>query len=820
VKRAHRHALRRAGAGSSAVVAVVAVVVSALATGLVAVAAGSAGSGGGSAGASDERRAPRQTVGDGDELSLLTQTFAVSPGAAMHLELDVPSALATQVGLPASAATTTTSTTTTTTTTTTTIAPTTVPGSVPPGEATAALPVEATSPVDPASPAGATTLPSPTTVPPPPDPLDGVDVVVTAYERIELRSQVADVYAGRRGDQVDGARFELAGVLVAEASGNRRIVLDVPVTARGEVMTELALPASGLYPVTVELQRDGRRVGPRHTTFVERLGVSATAATDPTFTMSVLAGIDDPGPTVDDDQLLSARADLLELAELAETVSAPITVAVPPTVAQLTDEDPQLRDRLATALAGDEAIALPAAELDPSSAVAAGQEDVFTRTLRDGQDVLTRALRETPNSRTTWTSATPVSEPAAAMLRDLGAQLLVVPYDVYAELDGSIPGYTDTSMLAEGLLPDDSTLPVAIVDEVAALLDPDREVARTPAEDAVQVMAELVAMRIQLGSGDRNVVLATPTLGIPDGDVLAYVEQFATEDPAMGFRLLSAVPGATDTIEVSGDPLRLVFPATAGPDITDRVGAIDDMRLYAASTASMLPRTDPRRTRWAQTLDTLVSTGITDEEATDALEALRVELDAVGAAIDPPAPFTFTMTGRSSEITLRFSNTGDTPLLVRVRVSSTKLAFGDADVEVELAPNATTDVDVDVTSLTNGTFPVAVEVFTPLGGQVGEAVPLTARVNAISGLGKLLTGGAVLVLATWWLSHFRRRRRARLERASVASRELHPSRGRPLPTIEHAATNGNGHAPVEMADDVSPDAAEAGGTGGEPAPGQ
>ena len=45
---------------------------------------------------------------------------------------------------------------------------------------------------------------------------------------------------------------------------------------------------------------------------------------------------------------------------------------------------------------------------------------------------------------------------------------------------------------------------------------------------------------------------------------------------------------------------------------------------------------------------------------------------------------------------------------------------------------------------------------TPSGAVIGEPIVLTARVNALSGLGQLLTGAALLVLATWWFSHFRR----------------------------------------------------------------
>ena len=47
-------------------------------------------------------------------------------------------------------------------------------------------------------------------------------------------------------------------------------------------------------------------------------------------------------------------------------------------------------------------------------------------------------------------------------------------------------------------------------------------------------------------------------------------------------------------------------------------------------------------------------------------------------------------------------------------------------------------------------------MLTPSGSLVGEPIVLTARVNALSGLGQLLTGAALLVLATWWFSHFRR----------------------------------------------------------------
>jgi hypothetical protein len=74
-------------------------------------------------------------------------------------------------------------------------------------------------------------------------------------------------------------------------------------------------------------------------------------------------------------------------------------------------------------------------------------------------------------------------------------------------------------------------------------------------------------------------------------------------------------------------------------------------------------------------------------------------------------------------------------------------------------PTRWTSVIVPVRARANGTSPVTVEILTPLDQPVTEPVVLTSRVNALTGLGQVLTGGLVIVLLTWWLAHFRSRRR-------------------------------------------------------------
>ena len=86
-------------------------------------------------------------------------------------------------------------------------------------------------------------------------------------------------------------------------------------------------------------------------------------------------------------------------------------------------------------------------------------------------------------------------------------------------------------------------------------------------------------------------------------------------------------------------------------------------------------------------------------------------------------------------------------------------------------------------------------MLTPVGSlPVQDPLVLTARVNALSGLGQLVTGGALLVLISWWYGHFRRRRRIR--RALI----------------------GEVDNPVNVGTAVSPDAAEASPDAAEAAP--
>ena len=127
---------------------------------------------------------------------------------------------------------------------------------------------------------------------------------------------------------------------------------------------------------------------------------------------------------------------------------------------------------------------------------------------------------------------------------------------------------------------------------------------------------------------------------------------------------------------------------------------------------------------------------------------------------------------------------------VLVRARSPKLTFPDGEQLVELVPAGSTEVVIPVEARANGTSSIEVQLVTPaFDQQINGTVVLTANVNALTGLGQVITVGALLVLVSWWFSHLRRQRRRRS--LAVASRES-----------------------AAALDEISPDAAEAAGPPG------
>ncbi len=563
------------------------------------------------------------------------------------------------------------------------------------------------------------------------------------------------------------------------------VLFDIRVgTDSGESVEELVdFDRPGLYPIVTSLivgTGEEARVVASHGTIVQRLaGPGEFQPPRSAIDLALATAIDEIGPEVSDAELEAARAELDQAFVLTAGVASPVTLSVPPVV--IVDASSDDAAGVAAALADDELVSVPAAPLNISAAAAADALDEFTRQLQLGEDLLTSAVPTTPVRRAVWIATEPLSAAGAQEVRRLGYRYVIMTSTMYRTTIGvELPA---TDLFVNIALPDGGELPLLVVDDLGAALTTeatDEALAEDSAvEWAVHTMAALILDRAATDDPglDRSRVLAAPDLTAPDPRLIAALERLVPTTPSLRFAPAGALTGVTDVQRDADGEVTVELPDQVGPNLADRVAQLDTAAVAMVSAGSMLPPDDPRPAEWSARLSALVSTGYTDAEVDREVDALLDEAQRLRESVVPPEPFTFTLTGPSSEIDLRFTNTSDEPLTVLVRLSSPKLSFPDGEQLVELAPNEQTEVKVPVRARANGTSGVRVTMLTPAGEELGEPVVLTSRVTALTGLGQLLTAGFVLVLVTWWFSHWRKRRREALsdETATVAAR--HPSSG-------------------------------------------
>jgi DegV family protein with EDD domain len=212
------------------------------------------------------------------------------------------------------------------------------------------------------------------------------------------------------------------------------------------------------------------------------------------------------------------------------------------------------------------------------------------------------------------------------------------------------------------------------------------------------------------------------------------------------------------------------LPSEVDGSIDDRIAVVSSLSDAAQSTGSMLPVDDERAAEWQQVIDRLPTSALSDDRVDALATDLIQQFGAIRNSVEVPAGFSFTLTGRTTTLPIKLYNSSDTPLTVRVHMSSSKLLFPDGDLVQELQPLSFTEVPIKIEARTNGSFPVTLTVLTPTGDELAPPVTLSASVNALSGFGNLVTGAFLLVVLTWWVRHVRQNRRAGRPRRRCATR--------------------------------------------------
>jgi hypothetical protein len=609
---------------------------------------------------------------------------------------------------------------------------------------------------------------------------DNAEVVVEAYTKLASPQQdLARLIDNQLHNRDVGFVALSLNLLTPDAPGRYTVSLPTVTAPQQRVLGGNALmPDAGMYPVTIELRSDNvalaelvsavvrtpdpaQAVPPLDVALVFPLGGTPTLRADGS---TVVEAVD--------------RARIQTVTNVLAGSATPATVVPEP---ELIDglartglpADADLRTALATSIGARQVLASPYVAMDPTAVVRAGLGDELTRELTEGEDALAAAFGTATTDRATWVIDRTVDGDALGMLRDLGVHHLVVPARTLAAPAGATAPTTMTAAVDVGVAGD--SLPVQ-----AAAADPALAGAFGRHDDPVLAAYQFAATLLAIGldhpstAARQGVVVLPPTDWQPDPTFLATVTALVGQVP-----LLHAVTldqWFHDVAVEPGGPRPLA--AAAPPDLSSFATGLVLTRARLNGLASMLPATNPLPASLELRLRVSSAASLAPEARQSYLDAVNGELNNLANAVDPVPTRRITLASRTTEVPITLHRRIDGPIQVRVHLESPKLSFPQNDILVTL-DNETVQERVAVQARANGTFPLTVRITTPEGDiAVAPSSELTVHATTLSGFGVVLTVGALLVLATWWVRHLRRTRR---EKAKAAGALHHPSAG-PVPS--------------------------------------
>lgn len=580
-------------------------------------------------------------------------------------------------------------------------------------------------------------------------------IEVRVHRRVASRDSLRTIADGAAVPSViDRHSVSLASVR-RDVGG--RLVVDVPVSLTSDPRA-VVIPFDGIYPVSIAVvdTQTGADLSSA-LTFVNRrdpvtAGPSVQASVLVALTARPSIALD--GPVVVAEE---ARQAVRRVVSMLNEFSSPLTLVVQPeliaALAESTDPiDVGLFAELTAQLSRRSVSAATFVHVDPAVMTGLDLADEWVAQFRLGVSTLNRHLPSVTVHNETLVATAPLDAPTIAVLRRAGVtSLLLLPRARENVESEAPPGVTSHP---NGR--DNETISVVNVDpQTASLL---ATPSATPSLTAHRVAAEILAERDDLLAASVEpsmirLVAASPGAALADDGVMALVH-----------RALAGAPGIVPSdfsfrASVTAANPATVFPSTIPDPGNNRRGGLVAARRELDAVSTMVNDSDPRRDRWAR----MLAVGASDQvdEPAQWVTTLRQELRTVRQSVVVTTPTNITLSSRTTSIRLQLRNNSESPLTVRVRLSSPKLRLTDPARTVELAPNALTEVAVPAVARTNGSFPVMVRLTTPEGGlEVTPTVTITARVTAVAGLGQLVSISLLLVLLAWWWSH---RRKARLD---------------------------------------------------------
>jgi hypothetical protein len=529
-------------------------------------------------------------------------------------------------------------------------------------------------------------------------------------------------------------------------------------------LNALNLEEDGIYPVVLSVVQKNVVVA-RLNTFVNYVDPRSKIDQLP---ISLMADINTPLALQPDGSIQigdGIRTQLTNLIAVLSVGAAPMSLHIAP---ELLDglgrssnpADNALLAQLEPLLAVHELLTNTFVSFDPSSVSRSLMKSEFAEQLESGRAVLDVHNREGVISENVWFSRSLVDDDGMKLLGEFGVQSVVFTPQAAASI-GTLDSYLKPYKSVVG-----NSLAIRVSDPgFAKTLS---GLYRNPVQQSFALAAEIVAQQqeIILAGGkpsERQLLLSSTSGALPDRTIMVPLLLALARAPQLNMVGLSAASLAEESTTA------VVLPRTTRVDLAATKDVIAKLRSEVQSTSTMLPPDAAQHVLWKSSLLATSADTLDADEFARYVKGLRGQLRTLRLMVSVPDSLTFTLGSKLSDLRLQVRNESTVALSVKVELASAKLQFPQGPQIVTIAPNSAMDVVVPVQARANGSFPLNVILTTPDGlTQVGQPTRLTARVSALAGLGQVATGAAILILMSWWIAHWRGRKRAQAIRKHPA----------------------------------------------------
>ena len=548
---------------------------------------------------------------------------------------------------------------------------------------------------------------------------------------------------------------------ITALTGDLSVVLGNGLTSGSQNdLKKIEFNGRGIYPIRIE-SLINKVVRANVTSFVNRVDLSTRLEPMP---VNLLVTLDSTNTLqLDGSHVISelTREKISQLVSLLELDGPLVSTQVSPQVIDGLSKsenpaDQELLLRLTNAISKTNLIATSYLAFDPSGASQTQHEKEFNALVDLGQSTLSSRFTSNVAVSDVWIARTPLDQFGVDLLAKSGYRSIVM-----LPAAGAALGSFDNTARPYRLVSGAKTMSLYVADPT--YVPQLGETKNSSFIAASAIAAQLLAQRSKIESDGGTPSLKRTVLTTQDGAVLNsnLIHEILL--------ILKRVPQqiSIQTLSDLPEPRQDAYkPDLRVKDISQfelRMKNIDLLRADLYKLNSTLDQNSNTWAIWNERLMVMSSDTLTKAQREEFATQTRNELKSLRTAVTLEEGTTFTFGSRKSQLRLDLKNSSNEDLTIQVKVESPKLKLDRSMAVIEVPANSSNELVINAVALSNGLFPVDVRIFTADGSsQLGKKIEISARVNAIAGLGQVVTGVALLLLLTWWAAHFRRKYRTQV----------------------------------------------------------